>query len=116
MRHRNAHRRLGRNSAHRRSMLRNIVTSFFKHEKVETTVARAKEMRSIAESLITKSKTDDVHHRRMVGSYVKDKSVVTKLFTDIGARYKDRPGGFTRIVLTRRRAGDNAEMAVIELV
>jgi len=96
--------------------LRNLATSFIKHERFETTVEKAKELRPVVERLITLGKDDNVHSRRQAYSYLMDKTVVHKLFTDIGVRVKSRNGGYTRIVRTRYRNGDAAQMAVIELV
>ena len=109
-------RKLGRKKSHRKAMLKNMLVSFFKHEKIETTVEKAKELRKFAEKLITRAKTDSVHNRRIARRWIEDKDVLTKLFTEIGPRYKERKGGYTRIVKTGYRKGDNARMAIIELV
>ena len=116
MRHNNAGRRLGRTTSHRIAMFRNMVTSFLNHEKITTTDAKAKELRSIAEKMITFGKKGDLHAMRLAASYIRDKKVVTKLFTTIAPRYKERNGGYTRIVKLGIRAGDNAPMSLIELV
>jgi large subunit ribosomal protein L17 len=97
-------------------MFRNMVTSFLNHEKITTTDAKAKELRSIAEKMITFGKKGDLHAMRLAASYIRDKKVVTKLFTTIAPRYKERSGGYTRIVKLGIRAGDNAPMSLIELV
>lgn len=116
MRHGKGLRQLSRSTSHRRALLRNLATSFIKHERFETTVEKAKELRPVVERLITLGKDDNVHSRRQAYSYLMDKTVVHKLFTDIGVRVKSRNGGYTRIVRTRYRNGDAAQMAVIELV
>ena len=97
-------------------MFRNMVTSFFNHEKITTTDAKAKELRSIADKMITLGKRGDLHAMRLAASYIREKSVVTKLFTTIAPRYTDRPGGYTRIVKLGIRPGDNAPLSMIELV
>ncbi len=116
MRHRNKGRKLGRTSAHREAMLDNMVTSFFQHEKIETTIHKSKELRRTAEKLITVAKRGDLHARRLAARKVRNKDVLRKLFDDIGPRYKDRSGGYTRIVKTGSRFGDGSQMSVIELV
>lgn len=116
MRHQKAFRKFGRTPAHRRALFRNLATSLFKHEKLETTVHKAKDLRSVAEKLITLAGKDNLANRRRAYSYLLDKGVVHKLFTEIGPRYEKRPGGYTRVIRTRRRPGDAAELAVIELV
>ncbi|MBW6511726.1 MAG: 50S ribosomal protein L17 [Desulfuromonadaceae bacterium] len=116
MRHNNTGRRLGRNSSHRKSMLRNMVTSLFEHEKITTTDARAKELRKLADKLITLGKRGDLHARRQALEVVFDKTIVAKLFERIAPRYADRPGGYTRIVKLGSRSGDNASTSIIELV
>ena len=116
MRHNKAGKRLGRTTSHRIAMFRNMVTSFLSHEKITTTDAKAKELRSIAEKMITFGKKGDLHAMRLVASYIRDKKVVTKLFTTIAPRYKERNGGYTRIVKLGIRAGDNAPVSLIELV
>ena len=116
MRHGKSGRRLGRTTSHREAMFRNLVTSFLTHEKITTTDAKAKEIRSVAEKMITLGKRGDLHSLRQAASYIREKSVVTKLFTTIAPRYKDRPGGYTRIVKLGIRQGDAAPVSVIELV
>jgi len=116
MRHRKAGRRLGRNSSHRKAMLRNMVTSLFQHEKITTTDARAKELRKLAEKMITLGKRGTLHARRQVLQVIQDKKVVAKLFEQIAPRYQERPGGYTRIIKLGHRSGDNASMSIIELV
>lgn len=116
MRHNKAGRRLGRTTSHRIAMFRNMVTSFLSHERITTTDAKAKELRSIAEKMITFGKKGDLHAMRLAASYIRDKKVVTKLFTAIAPRYKERNGGYTRIVKLGIRPGDNAPLSLIELV
>jgi large subunit ribosomal protein L17 len=116
MRHNNAGRRLGRKTSHRIAMFRNMVTSLLNHERITTTDAKAKELRSVAEKIITLGKRGDLHSLRQASAYVRDKQVVTKLFTTIGPRYKDRSGGYTRIIKLGARPGDNAPVSIIELV
>ena len=116
MRHRVAHRKLGRTSSHRRAMLRKMVTTFLDKERIVTTLPKAKELRSVAEKMITLGKKEGLHARRQALSYIKTKDVVHKLFADIAPRYADRPGGYTRIIKLGIRKGDNAELAILELV
>lgn len=116
MRHGKSGRRLGRTTSHREAMFRNLVTSFLSHEKITTTDAKAKEIRSVAEKMITLGKRGDLHALRQAASYIREKSVVTKLFTTIAPRYKDRLGGYTRIVKLGIRQGDAAPVSIIELV
>ncbi len=116
MRHGNSGRRLGRTTSHREAMFRNLVTSFLNHEKITTTDAKAKEIRSVAEKMITLGKRGDLHALRQAASYIREKSVVTKLFSTIAPRYKDRPGGYTRIIKLGNRLGDAAPISIIELV
>ena len=116
MRHNKAGRRLGRTTSHRTAMFRNMVTSFLLHEKITTTDAKAKELRSIAEKMITLGKRGDLHAMRQAAAYIRDKKVVTKLFATIAPRYKERAGGYTRIVKLGVRPGDNAPLSLIELV
>jgi len=116
MRHCNSGKRLGRNTSHRKAMLRNMVTSLFEHEKISTTDARAKELRPMAEKLITLAKRGDLHARRLVTSVVRDRKVVGKLFEQIAPRFADRPGGYTRIIKLGNRLGDNAPLSLIALV
>ncbi|WP_136527068.1 50S ribosomal protein L17 [Geomonas ferrireducens] len=116
MRHNSAGRRLGRTTSHRIAMFRNMVTSFLQHEKITTTDAKAKELRSIAEKMITLGKKGDLHATRQAAAYIRDKKVVTKLFTEIAPRYSERPGGYTRIIKLGIRPGDTAPVSIIELV
>jgi large subunit ribosomal protein L17 len=116
MRHGKSGRRLGRTTSHREAMFRNLVTSFLNHEKITTTDAKAKEIRSVAEKMITLGKRGDLHSLRQAASYIREKSVVTKLFSTIAPRYKDRTGGYTRIVKLGIRQGDAAPVSLIELV
>ena len=116
MRHNKSGRRLGRTTSHRVAMFRNMITSFLTHERITTTDAKAKELRSIADRMITLGKRGDLHAMRQAASYIREKSVVTKLFTAIAPRFTDRPGGYTRIVKLGLRPGDNAQLSMIELV
>ncbi len=116
MRHNKAGRRLGRTTSHRIAMFRNMVTSFINHGRIVTTDAKAKELRPIAEKMITLGKHGDLHSVRLAASYIRDKKTVTKLFSEIAPRYKERPGGYTRIVKLGVRLGDAAPLSVIELV
>jgi large subunit ribosomal protein L17 len=116
MRHGCAGRQFGRNSGHRKALLRMLVTALLKNEKIETTSAKAKEIRPLAENMITLAKRGDLHARRQALSFIQDDSVVSNLFSQIGPRFASRNGGYTRIVPTRNRMGDAAPMAVIELV
>ena len=116
MRHRKAGRKLNRTSSHRKAMLRNMAASLFTHELIRTTLPKAKELRQVAEPLITLSKQDSVAHRQLAFDRLRDRSVVTKLFNQLGPRYQLRPGGYLRILKCGFRAGDNAPMAYVELV
>ena len=116
MRHGTAGRQFGRNSGHRKALLRSLVASLLKNEKIETTVARAKEIRPLAEKMITLAKRGDLHARRQASSFLQDDAAVKGLFAQIAPRFASRSGGYTRIVPTRIRIGDAAPMAVIELV
>lgn len=116
MRHRKAGRQLGRNSSHRKALLRSLITSFLAHGKIETTEAKAKEFRPLAERMITLGKRGEVNARRLVLKYVRDRQVISKLFNEISPRFSTRNGGYTRIIKTRQRFGDSAPMAVVELV
>jgi large subunit ribosomal protein L17 len=116
MRHLAQGRKLGRTTAHRRAMLRNLVTSFLEKERVVTTVAKAKEARPLAEKMITLAKRNTLHTRRQALAFVTKESVVRKLFDKLGPRFSERPGGYTRIVKTGPRAGDGADMAVLEMI
>ena len=116
MRHRKSGRKLNRNASHRQAMFRNMAASLFEHELIRTTLPKAKELRRVAEPLITLAKHDDVSRRRLAFSRLRDKKAVGKLFSELGPRYVDRPGGYTRILKCGFRPGDNAPMAYIELV
>lgn len=116
MRHRKSGRHLNRTSSHRQAMFRNMAVSLLEHEVIKTTLPKAKELRRVAEPLITLAKTDSVANRRLAFSRTRDKAVVGKLFSEIGPRYADRPGGYTRILKCGYRAGDAAPMAYVELV
>ena len=116
MRHRWGGRKLGRTSAHRRAMLRNMVTALLEHEKIETTDAKAKEVRRVAERMITLGKRGDLHARRMALRVVRTQEVTAKLFDELAPRFQERPGGYTRVLKVRRRAGDAAPMSMVELV
>ncbi|MDH3329119.1 MAG: 50S ribosomal protein L17 [Desulfobulbaceae bacterium] len=116
MRHRKAGRKLGRTTAHRSAMLRNMVTSLFEHERIVTTVPKAKEARRIADKMITLAKRGDLHARRQAYAFIRSRDVVAKLFDDLQAQYTDRQGGYTRIIRTGTRHGDAAPMAILELV
>lgn len=116
MRHRKSGRQLGRNSSHRKAMFRNMAASLLRHEVIRTTVPKAKELRRVAEPLITMAKDDSVHKRRLAFSRLRDREVVTKLFNELGPRYKERPGGYLRILKMGYRSGDTAPMALVELV
>ena len=112
----NGYRKLGRNSAHRRSMLRNLVTDLFRYERIQTTDCRAKEARREAEKMITLAKRGDLHARRQALAYIKDEDVVSKLFDEIAPKYEERHGGYTRILKLGPRQGDVAESVFLELV
>ena len=116
MRHGCAHRQFGRDTSHRKALLRMLVTALLKNEKIETTVAKAKEIRPLTEKMITLGKRGNLHSRRLALSFIHDETVVSGLFADIAPRFASRNGGYTRIVMTRTRPGDAAPMAVIELV
>ena len=116
MKHRIAGRRLDRTTEHRTAMFRNMVTSLIRHERIETTVPKAKELKRIADKVITAAKRGTPHARRLVNRDIKDVEALVKLFGPVAEQFKTRPGGYTRIIRVGRRAGDNAEMAVIELV
>ena len=115
MRHRKSGRRLGRNSSHRKAMFRNMAASMLKHETIRTTLPKAKELRRVVEPLITLAKEDSVANRRLAFDRLRDKEVVGKLFSDIGPRFKARPGGYLRILKTGPRPGDAAPMAIVML-
>jgi large subunit ribosomal protein L17 len=116
MRHGKKHNHLGRTTSHRKAMLANMTCSLIEHKRINTTVAKAKALRVFAEPLITKSKADTTHNRRIVFSYLRDKFAVTELFKEISVKVADRPGGYLRIIKLGNRQGDNAPMAMVELV
>jgi large subunit ribosomal protein L17 len=116
MRHNKSGRRLGRNSSHRKAMYRNMAASLVHHETIKTTVPKAKELRRVIEPLITLAKVDGVANRRLAFNRLRDKVAVGKLFTDLGPRFKARPGGYLRILKMGPRPGDSAEMAIVQLV
>jgi large subunit ribosomal protein L17 len=116
MRHRQSGRKLNRNSAHRKAMFRNMAASLLDHEMIKTTLPKAKELRRVAEPLITLAKKDSVANRRLAFNRLRDRDVVTKLFNELGPRYEARPGGYLRILKCGFRTGDNAPMAIVELV
>jgi large subunit ribosomal protein L17 len=116
MRHRKSGRQLNRNSSHRKAMFRNMTCSLFEHEVIKTTVPKAKELKRVAEPLITLAKSDSVANRRLAYLRTGSKDAVGKLFSELGPRYKERPGGYTRILKCGFRAGDAAPMAFVELV
>jgi large subunit ribosomal protein L17 len=108
--------KLGRTTSHRKAMLRTMVTSLLKHEKIQTTDMKAKELRKVAEKMITLGKRGDLHARRQAAAYVREREVVGKLFGEMSERYKERAGGYTRVIKSGYRAGDNAPMSIIEFV
>ena len=116
MRHGKKNNHLGRKTAHRRSMLANMACSLIEHKRINTTVAKAKALKQFVEPLVTKSKEDTTHNRRIVFSRLRQKDAVTALFRDVAVKVGDRPGGYTRIIKLGNRLGDNADMALIELV
>ena len=116
MRHRKKGRKLQRTASHRRAMLRNLATSLFRHERIETTTAKAKVLRPYAERLITLARRGDLHARRLVARKIQDREVLGKLFDEFSPRYAERPGGYTRILKLGNRKGDSAEISLIELV
>lgn len=116
MRHRKSGRKLNRNASHRKAMFKNMSASLFEHELIKTTVPKAKELRRVAEKLITLAKVDNVANRRRAFSQLRSKEIVGKLFDELGPRYQERPGGYLRILKCGFRAGDNAPMAYVELV
>ena len=116
MRHRKSGRKLGKTTSHRKAMLRNMATSFFRYEKIVTTDAKAKELSRVAEKMITLGKRGNLHARRQALAFIRDRTVVEKLFQEVSPRYSERSGGYTSIVKRGHRAGDNASMSVIELV
>ncbi|MFA5698111.1 MAG: 50S ribosomal protein L17 [Sphaerochaeta sp.] len=116
MKHKIGFNALSRNAAHRKAMKRNMVTSLFRYERIETTKAKALEVRRMAEKMVTRAKTDSVHNRRQIARDISDKAVVNKLFTEIAPLFTERNGGYTRILKTGNRLGDAAEMVILELV
>jgi len=116
MRHRKIGRQLSRNSSHRKATLQSLTVSLLKHETIKTTLAKAKELRRVAEPLITKAKSDSVANRRLAFSRLRDSEAVGKLFSDLGPHFKERPGGYVRILKYGYRAGDKAPMALVQLV
>lgn len=116
MRHRQSGRKLNRNSSHRKAMFRNMAASLFDHEVIKTTLPKAKELRRVAEPLITLAKKDSVANRRLAFDRLRDRGIVTKLFGELGPRYQARPGGYLRILKCGFRTGDKAPMAIVELV
>lgn len=116
MRHRRLSRRFSRTSEHRQAMFKNMASSLVQHELIKTTLIKAKELRRVIEPLITLAKEDTLHHRRLVFSRLRNRDVVTKLFSEVGPRYKTRPGGYLRILKCGYRQGDSAPMAYVELV
>ncbi len=116
MRHGVRLRKLGRTSSHRRALLRSLTTSLYRHERITTTLPKAKEMRPFAEKLITLARRDDLHARRQVLRQVSDKDIVKKLFDTLGPRFASRPGGYTRILKLAPRQGDGADLAIVELI
>lgn len=116
MRHRHRRGKLGRPSPHRRAVLRNLVTSLLAHERIETTDAKAKELRRVADRMITLGKRGDLHARRQALSFIRSRQVTAKVFDDLAERFRERPGGYTRVLKTRQRYGDAAPMSIVELV
>ena len=116
MRHGKAGKRLGRTGSHKKAMVRNMVTSLFEHERIVTTTPKAKEVRKVADKMITLAKRGDLHAKRQALSFIQSRDVVAKLFDEIQAQYADRNGGYTRIIQTGQRRGDAAPMAILELV
>ncbi len=116
MRHRNIGRQLSRNSSHRKALMRNMAVSLLRHEAIKTTLPKAKELRRVAEPLITMAKSDSLAGRRLAFDRIRDREIVTKLFNELGPRYKQRPGGYLRILKCGFRPGDSAPMAYVELV
>ena len=116
MHNRKGFNRLGRKASHRKALHRNMVTSLIKYERIETTQAKAKEIRRTAEKLVTRAKVDSVHNRRIVAKTVYEKDMVNKLFTEVGPRFTERPGGYTRILKLGKRSGDAADMVILEFL
>jgi large subunit ribosomal protein L17 len=116
MRHRKRHGKLARDSAHRKALLRNLVTSLLDHERIETTDAKAKELRRVADRMITLGKRGGLHARRQALSVIRSRAITAKVFDELSDRFRERPGGYTRVLKSRRRSGDAAPMSIIELV
>ncbi len=116
MRHKHGYRKLGRDSDHRRALLRNLATSLITHERITTTLPKAKELRRVVEKMVTLGKKGSLHHRRQAGAYLFEKEAVVKVFGDLATRFKDRQGGYVRILKRGLRVGDGAQMALIEFV
>jgi len=116
MRHRKSGKKLGRNSAHRKALYRNMVTSLLQHERIQTSDAKAKELRGLTDKMITLGKRGDLHARRQALAVIRDKDVAAKVFGELADRYRERPGGYTRIIKVGHRAGDAAPVSIIELV
>ncbi len=116
MHNRKGFNRLGRKASHRKALHRNMVTSLIKYERIETTQAKAKEIRRTAEKLVTRAKIDSVHNRRIVAKIVYEKDIINKLFTEVGPRFTERPGGYTRILKLGKRSGDAADMVILEFL
>ena len=116
MRHRHAGRQLNRNSSHRKAMFKNMAVSMMRHEIIKTTLPKAKELRRVVEPLITKAKEDNLANRRFAFARLRDREIVTKLFNELGPRFKERPGGYLRVLKCGFRSGDKAPMAIVELV
>lgn len=116
MRHRQSGRQLNRNSSHRKAMFRNMAASLFEHEVIKTTLPKAKELRRVVEPLITRAKSDSIANRRIVFDRIRNRDMVSKLFAELGPRYESRPGGYMRILKCGFRTGDNAPMAIVELI
>ena len=116
MRHRKQHGKLNRTSAHRKALMRNMVTSLLEHERIETTHAKARELRRVTDRIITLGKRGDLHARRQALSVVRSREITAKVFGELAERYRERPGGYTRVLKLRHRTGDAAPMSIIELV
>jgi large subunit ribosomal protein L17 len=116
MRHRKAGKKLGRNSSHRKALYRNMVTSLLEHERIQTSDTKAKELRGLTDRMITLGKRGDLHARRQALAVIRDKDVTAKVFGELAERYRERPGGYTRVIKVGHRAGDAAPVSIIELV
>ena len=116
MRHRKSGKKLGRNSAHRKALFRNMVTSLMDHERIQTTDAKAKELRGVADRMITLGKRGDLNARRQAEAYIRDTAVTSKVFGELADRYRERPGGYTRVIKVGYRPGDAAPVSIVELV